>query len=212
MSKKKVLLCDLGGVILNIYPEKTIQSFSEFANVDEKEILNFYTNHPIFKSIETGECDELEFYEVVRSVLNADISNERINSAWNDLLGDFINHRIKWLEKIRSEISLVLLSNTNSIHADCFEQKFKDSVGSSFRDFFDEVFYSHKVGCRKPDNIIYSKVMKSLNVDKSDVLFIEDTVLNIKAARDFGLDTIEIPRNQLDFELMNEIESILKSK
>jgi putative hydrolase of the HAD superfamily len=56
-----------------------------------------------------------------------------------------------------------------------------------YGDVFDFQFYSHSLGVAKPDTHYFRRIIEQLNLDPSDVLFIDDHEPNVTAARKVGL-------------------------
>lgn len=83
-----------------------------------------------------------------------------------------------------------LLSNCNPWHEIDIERN------RTLYDLFDAVVYSHDVGCEKPEVEIYdvatriantiAKQKRGAEISKSDIYFVDDLPVNIRAARDFG--------------------------
>ena len=53
---------------------------------------------------------------------------------------------------------------------------------------FDEVFYSAEIGCRKKDPAFFAYVDAHIDVDRQQVLFVDDGEKNIETAKAFGYD------------------------
>jgi len=63
---------------------------------------------------------------------------------------------------------------------------------------YDYVFLSFEMGCRKPDIIIFEKIQSKIPFRKEDILFIDDKEKNIKAAKEFGWNTLCATGLELD--------------
>ena len=57
---------------------------------------------------------------------------------------------------------------------------------------FDHVIESAKIGLRKPDPRIYQMMIEALGVDPQHCVYLDDLVVNLKPARDMGMNTITI--------------------
>jgi HAD superfamily hydrolase (TIGR01509 family) len=55
---------------------------------------------------------------------------------------------------------------------------------------FDHIFISAELGLAKPDPEIYKVVIDSLDQDPSELIFIDDFIENVKAAREANLNAI----------------------
>ncbi|HMB00646.1 MAG TPA: HAD family phosphatase [Spirochaetota bacterium] len=91
---------------------------------------------------------------------------------------------------------LLLLSN---YHRKGFEEYLlKKDIFS----LFDGGIISYKEGIIKPDPAIYQLLIMRYQFDPGKALFIDDTLENIAAAQDSGLNCIHLPRaNKLEAEL-----------
>jgi putative hydrolase of the HAD superfamily len=57
---------------------------------------------------------------------------------------------------------------------------------------FDVIVESSKSGLRKPDPAIYELVCRQLEVEPSEVVFLDDLGVNLKPARQLGMTTIKV--------------------
>jgi len=57
---------------------------------------------------------------------------------------------------------------------------------------FDVVIESAVVGLRKPDPRIYELVLRKLDVDAADAVFLDDLGINLKPARAMGMTTVKV--------------------
>lgn len=55
-----------------------------------------------------------------------------------------------------------------------------------FQDMFDHLFFSCEAGSQKPDPAYFQHIEKTLDLEKKSVLFWDDSLVNIEAARAFG--------------------------
>ena len=61
---------------------------------------------------------------------------------------------------------------------------------------FEEEYYSHKIGRRKPGTEIFEFVLASANLVPGETLFIDDTQVNIEDARKTGIVGYLINKNE----------------
>ena len=127
------------------------------------------------------------------------ISDEQLDEAWNAMLLDIPKERIDWIYQATREYNCVVLSNTNSIHVRHFEEFFNETTPYGYPgDVFQQVFYSHEIGERKPDREAFEHVL-----DKTGFFIAEETVLfddlpeNLQAASTLGIKTELVERNKL---------------
>ena len=101
---------------------------------------------------------------------------------------DFNIDLLKMILKLKSKFSLMILSNTNSIHRKYFEDMLLNYHGLSFDDIFDNKFYSFDMKCRKPEKKIYNMVINKCGIKASNFIFFDDMKENIDAAKLVGMN------------------------
>jgi putative hydrolase of the HAD superfamily len=119
-----------------------------------------------------------------------DLTEEQICKAWNAMLMDFPLWRLQLLQQLRLYYDLVLLSNTNEVHEEEVSRIVKDTHGQILAAFFDKVYYSHRIGMRKPSEEIFKFVLEDNGFKAEDTLFIDDSPQHIETASRLGLKTI----------------------
>jgi HAD superfamily hydrolase (TIGR01509 family) len=119
------------------------------------------------------------------------ISAEQFKKAWNAIILDFPEYRLKFIEKLSTNKSykLLLLSNTNALH---IEQVIKNMTFSRYERFkkcFDQFYLSHELQFRKPDVSIFKYILDKNQLIAEHCLFIDDTKENTEAAAQLGIHT-----------------------
>ena len=183
------IIFDLGGVIINLSYQATIDKFSELCGRDVAAAYSQKSQVSVFDDIETGKIDANTFYNGLRLYFNIDASNEGLADAWNAMLLDIPQKRIQLLQDLKKAGKrLFLLSNTNAIHKPIFEQILEKATGlASLDGLFEATYYSHLVGDRKPNESIFEHVLKENGLNPTETLFIEDSIQHIEAARRVGI-------------------------
>ncbi|OYY99818.1 MAG: hypothetical protein B7Y37_12790 [Sphingobacteriia bacterium 28-36-52] len=203
-SPIKHIIFDLGGVFLNIDFQLTNQAFVDLGVLQFNEMFTQHFSNPLFELLETGRISEEEFYTAFRKESKTTLSNEQIKRAWNALLLDFPKERIDWLKEISKKYRIFLFSNTNQIHYDCFIERFKmQHPGLDFDSLFIKAYYSQNLGLRKPYPESFRAILEEQSLHAGETLFIDDTIKNIEAAQELGLQTIHLkaPLTVLDLSL-----------
>ncbi len=202
MQKIKNIIFDMGGVILNLDFLKTELAFAEYGIGNFNQYYTLQTATPVFEQLETGKISPEDFYDVFRKITLSTISNQQIEIAWNAMLLDFPTERISLLKELRSKYQIYLLSNTNEIHYRHIMKIFKEqNDGEDFNDIFIKAYYSHQLGMRKPDKIIFETVLKDADLLAGETIFIDDAIANIESAKSTGLQTIHLPSPKTILEL-----------
>ena len=187
MSAIKNIIFDLGGVILNLDQQKTLQGFKNLGVNFE----DYYYSLDFFEAFETGKINEDAFRDSIRKFAGKEFSDAQIDTAWNAMLLDLPAERIEILKDIRTEFDIYLLSNTNSIHIRSFLGDFnRFHSGEEWDSLFNKIYYSHQVGLRKPDAAIYEYVLADISAKGNECIFIDDNQQNLAGANSSGIHTI----------------------
>jgi len=191
MKNLDAIIFDLGGVILNIDYNLTRQAFEKSGITNFHEMYSQATADDLFENLETGNVSEEDFYKQFNKRTQIALDKNEIQINWNAMLLSFREKSLEFLESIKSKYKLYLLSNTNHIHLDAFNKIYHTTSRiKPFEEFFDKVYYSCEIGLRKPNADIYEFVLKENDLEAAKTLFIDDSVQNIDAAKNAGLQTI----------------------
>jgi putative hydrolase of the HAD superfamily len=189
----KNIIFDLGGVLINIDYHATEKAFKKAGIKNFDELFSQAKQTKLFDNLEKGLTDEVTFKDGLRLLSNVNFSDEVFEDAWNAMLLDFPKHRIELLQKVRNNYKTFLLSNTNEIHIPVFEHQLKQNYGiTDFSQLFDKLYYSCRVGMRKPDREIFELVIQENNLIPSETLFIDDSIQHIQGAQMLGLYTLHL--------------------
>lgn len=185
------IIFDLGGVIINIDYHATIKAFQGLNIPNFEQLYTQAQQNHIFDKLETGQLSEKEFHDYIRTESGQNLSSKAINTAWNAMLLDVPSERIAFLKEINQKVPIYLLSNTNAIHINWFEQYLNaDSIGfKAFNQLFTTVHYSHVLEERKPNASCFNKVIEINQLTPEKTLFIDDSIQHIEGAQKVGLQT-----------------------
>ncbi|MCW3462505.1 HAD family hydrolase [Chitinophaga nivalis] len=201
MKGIKNIIFDLGGVILNINYQLTNDAFVNLGVKNFSELYNQFHASNLFNDLETGHISPDAFLAEMHRHVPEGVTDADITAAWNAMLLDFPLQRLQLLQQLRQHYNLYLLSNTNAIHLEAFNQLLQESRGiPSLSTFFDKAYYSHLMGYRKPDAACYQVVLDENGLQPSETVFIDDLLQNIEGAKAVGLHTIHLkaPKTILD--------------
>ncbi len=189
MSEIKNIIFDFGGVIINISHQRVENAFKSLGVSNFESLFNQATQSELFQQFETGEISPSQFRDRVRELTHLKISDEKLDEAWNEIIGDYPPDRIELLNQINSNYKLFLFSNTNIIHFNYYIPKFKREFGYSFESIFEKTYWSFKFGKRKPNLDSYFYLIEENQFEPTKTLFIDDSLQNIMAAKELGLKT-----------------------
>ena len=198
-NKIDTIFFDIGGVLIDIHPEKTFKYIGKCIGISAKDIeLSF----PIksHEKYEKGEINNREWYEAVSKSLpeGSNLKEKDFWFAWKLLLGKQTDV-IEILRLLKEHYSIWLLSNTNPQHI-----KDEIKIRYDFPDEVDGAIYSFDVGKIKPDPEIFYIAVNSAKTKFENCVFIDDLKSNIKSAKKNGiLSFLYVSTDQLIEDLID---------
>jgi HAD superfamily hydrolase (TIGR01509 family) len=193
----KNIIFDLGGVILNIDYQLTIDAFKRLGFEDFDAVFTQAKQTGVFDKLDKGLITPKEFRAGVRELAGKPFTDEQIDNAWNAMLLDFPKDRLKLLEQVHSQYRTFLLSNTNQVHIEVYNQILLNTFGvKDLSHFFEKEYYSHVIHMRKPNAEVYEYILEQNGLDKQETLFIDDTEQHIKGAVAVGLNAYHLKLNE----------------
>jgi putative hydrolase of the HAD superfamily len=194
----KNILFDLGGVILDINVQATQKYFYELGLPAELMQYPHSMTTDLFFKYETGKLDTDQFRDEIRLRTGVEMSDQAFDEAWNAMLVRIPEERTALLKVLSTRYNLYMLSNTSSLHVKVFEKMYLDAAGESMHKIFKKIYYSHEIGCHKPDREAWEYVIRDAAIKPEETLFLDDNIHNIKAAQELGFQAIHIhERTQL---------------
>jgi len=169
----KVILFDLGGVLIELvgspFPETSMN-------------INEWFDSPTAKRFERGQISAKEFIKQVKEDLKISASEEEIIKtfqAWPRRLYPGVDDL---LETLAQKYALAVLSNTNELH----EQILLNNFG--LKQKIKSLFFSHRLGCAKPEIEPFQRVLDELEVGPESILFFDDNAENVNTAKTLGIN------------------------
>lgn len=201
----KNLLFDLGGVIMDIRRLNCVASFERLGMKDADNFLGEYSQKGPFLQLEEGAISEEEFRTAVRALIDGEVSDEQIDSAFCDFLVGIPKYRLEQLRQLKKSYNIYMLSNTNSIMwrsriAEDFRQE-----GLEREDYFDGIVTSFEARSIKPDAKIFHTVVEKLGINPDETLFLDDSQKNLDAAAQLGFHTLLVTPGSEFFELLKSM-------
>ncbi len=174
------IIFDFGDVFINLDKQATIDGLKKIGLSEWNEDLD-----RLNILFEMGKISREDFLlGIQKHVPNASI--DEILEAWNAVLLDFPLYRLEFLQMLSKKYRLFLLSNTDSIHIETFEQRTGPSFYSDFYQCFEKVYFSFEIENRKPNAEIYNYVANKHDLQPKRTLFVDDKKENTDAAEVLG--------------------------
>lgn len=184
------IIFDLGGVLLKIDAQQTIQAFRNLGMPDLIKPGGWGYNHQVFLDMEAGKLSENEFRAGIKKLLPQPADDEAIDKAWCAMILEYFPERIELVRKLAQKHRVYLFSNTNSIHVRHFHKLFEKTFAHSLSDLFVKDYYSNEMGIRKPAIESFEYVLNDAGLKAGETLFIDDSNENVESAKKTGMSTI----------------------
>ena len=203
----KNLIFDLGGVILDLSVDQTMEQFSALSGLDKQKVKDLYASTPGFEAYERGLMNDNDFRNFVREVFSVQSSDENIDLCWNAMLLGLPIRKLNLLQDLKKNYSVYLLSNTNNIHLNYINQTMLPGVthaGDSLDAYFHRAYYSHVMKKRKPNVDIFEQVLNENSLLAHETLFLDDNLPNLEGAKILGIQTVHVDTPDLILNYFNE--------
>jgi len=191
-SSLKHILFDLGGVILDLNVNATLEGFYQLGF--PKELLSYPENFntDLFFKYETGAISTDLFRNNIREMTGLFFEDEEFDNAWNAMLVGVPESRTKLITNLAERFDLFILSNTSDLHIAVFEKMFSRTAGLEIDQLFKKKYYSFEIGYHKPDEEAFRYVLDDAGILAEETLFLDDNIHNIKAAQSLGFNALHI--------------------
>lgn len=174
------IVFDFGNVLGFFSHRKAAEQLAEYSPLSADDILKHYLDSDLEDDFESGRMSLAEFRSVVRQRCHVTCSDGQLDRAIADMFTP--NDEVCALvPALKPRYRLLLLSNTNELHAVHFRRQFAETLAH-----FDALVLSHEVGLRKPCADIYAHCHKIAGSTPRQCLFIDDMQANIEAAAACG--------------------------
>lgn len=195
---KKIILCDLGGVLISLNWSTT------FANLFGKglsgnELMQKWLNMKSTHKFEEGLIDFKAFHKEFLAESGSNIKFEVFAKEFDDTLGDLEPDCLNLLKELKQYGTLAMLSNTNERHMDKI-------VKTGLLNSFDMVFLSHLMGMSKPSQLVFEAVRKAFDCSPKDIYFFDDSSTNVDAAIRFGFHAYRVESPQEILKIVKSLE------
>ena len=196
MNTIKNIIFDLGGVILDINYQATIDAFVEIGIKDFSNLYSQKDQRQIFDDFEIGKITSNQFISSIQSLSQNSISKDKIITAWNAMLLEINTEKLDYLLSLKERFRIFLLSNTNEIHISKFEAGLaKKNEVKKFYNCFEKVHYSSRLSLRKPKVDCFKKVLNINKLNASETIFIDDSKQHVEGALKCGIKGYLFPQN-----------------
>jgi putative hydrolase of the HAD superfamily len=192
----KDIVFDFGGVLTTIDTERALQRFRDLGVEEPEQYINSYCQKGPFFELENGDINAEEFCRRLGQICNREITFEQAKEAWLGFLVEIHTTLLEHLQTLRGSYRLSVLSNTNPFIQSWARTPQFTTQGKSLDDYFDNLFLSYLMGCSKPGEEIYRKMLADGSMVAGETLFIDDSDKNLESAARLGIRTLKVENGE----------------
>ena len=109
MNPIKNIIFDLGGVILDINYQATIDAFAKLGISNFSNLYSQKSQQKLFDQFETGHISSEEFIMRIQQMHSVHISNEHIITAWNAMLKGVKKNKLDYIISLKSNYRTIFI-------------------------------------------------------------------------------------------------------
>ncbi|MCK4634703.1 MAG: HAD family phosphatase [Candidatus Aenigmarchaeota archaeon] len=181
----KTMIFDLGGVILtNDWSRDYYEFLKEFSHAFSVTVDNLHRGWKAHYPFFDGKITEEEFWNIFLKKSGArEIDTEKAKVIWRKHQKSLEN-MFSLLKKLKKKHRLAVLTNLSKEWTDFKRERFR------LDEYFDLIISSGYIGVAKPHHKIYELILKKLENEPRECLFIDDREKNLLPARELGMKII----------------------
>jgi putative hydrolase of the HAD superfamily len=176
----KTVTFDFGNVVAFFDHRLASSRLAAYTDLPLADLHAFLFGAPLEDDYEAGRISTAEFVSRAREVCRLRCSAEQFHADYADIF--WANADVCALvPRLAARYRLLLLSNTNDLHALRFRPQFADTLRH-----FAGLVLSHEVGARKPGPEIFGHALRLAGCLPGECVFIDDLPANVAGARAVG--------------------------
>jgi HAD superfamily hydrolase (TIGR01509 family) len=177
----EALLFDLGKVLVDFDFELGMRRFAARTPLSREEFETVIWDKHWIRRYERGEISTSDYHQHLCERGKLTMAIEEFEAAWTSVFLPELIVPLRLLENLRSRYPLILVSNTNEVHATFVAKQY------TVLEYFHHRIFSHEVGSLKPDYGIYQAAIKASGKRPEALFFADDREENIEAALELGI-------------------------
>lgn len=181
----QVVLFDLGGVLVELRGVPTMRAWLDH-RVSLEELWALWLTSPVVRRFETGRSTPGEFAEQIIGELSLPVGKKEFVDNFQSWLVGLLPGALDVVRGVPSRFTRATLSNNSELHWRRLMTEF------DIKDAFHHHFPSHLTGKIKPDRDAYQNVLDTLGCKAESVFFLDDSTLNVEAARQIGMHAVQV--------------------
>ena len=182
MASQIIILFDLGGVLIE---NRAFDALNELLPepLDKDVLRDRWLHSAALRSFESGLISADDFARRFILEWGLSLTQEEFLTEFMAWPSGFYPGAEALLRELRHNYHVSCLSNSNALHWEKF---------NGFAGYFDIALSSHLLGLIKPEHDIFIKAAQVLAVEPEQILFFDDSLSNIKAAEETGMQSFHV--------------------
>lgn len=181
----RVVLFDVGGVLVELSGVPVMIQWMG-TQISPEEIIHMWLTSPVVRAFETGQITADEFGEHLIDEMMLPVGREQLLEEFARWPRALFPGALDLVNRIPRRYTRATLSNTNALHW----PRLMNDMG--LETAFDLHFASYLTGKIKPDEEAFHQVADQLGCRTDEVLFLDDSQLNVEAARSTGMKAVQV--------------------
>ena len=199
----RAVVFDLGNVLYRLDNHLYDGSWPLGIGADHEDFEAWVAGEGLYYAFETGQVAREDF--VSRLSKRLGLTPKQVLDYWNSLLLDFVPGFEAGLQVLRKRYRLFLLSNTNAAHIEYVTAQAQRSGLGDWRRHFEHAFTSYQLSSVKPEPEIYNRARGQIGLPAEQLLFVDDRMENVEAARALGWQAMHLVPGEDVFERLASI-------
>jgi glucose-1-phosphatase len=181
----RVVLFDVGGVLVELSGLAMLLSWLG-QHVTAEQVRTLWLTSATVRLFETGKMEPADFAEQMITQMGLPVGSEELLTEL-DIRGQrILPGAVELVRSVPRNYARATLCNTNVLQWPNLVAQ-RDLIGA-----FDHHFASHLTGKIKPDEEAFQHVLATLGCRAPETLFLDDSQLNVAAAKRVGMIAFEV--------------------
>ena len=188
----KLILFDIGGVIIDLDFRDARSTLESEYLMDPETFLELtrsgFTREvlSVTEKAMIGAIGTQEYLMAFQNGCKRPVPLETVERLRASMLGPERSEMLELVDQLRKQVAVAAFTNTMALHWDLL----MDPKRYRFPHLFQTIFASHLLGDAKPRIESFKKVLKAIGVHPEEVVFIDDSELNVSGASQLGIKGI----------------------